>query len=117
MGEPWISVALPASDATAVNGILSKVAFGLGNVNAIVRLAQSHHATVTSLGSSVVDSVPVTGDQIDADHGHHRATISASLWANSSDQLVQADVTASATRRSTNSVSRPASTSAGTAIP
>ncbi|MGD0393501.1 MAG: hypothetical protein ABSC41_12765 [Acidimicrobiales bacterium] len=96
VGEPWISVTLPSSAATAVNGILSKVATGLGNVSAIVQLAKSHHATVTSLGSSVVDSVPVTGNTIAAAAGHHRASLSATLWANSSNQLVQADLTASA---------------------
>jgi hypothetical protein len=100
VGEPWISVTLPASGATAVNGILSKVALALGNVSSIVQLAQSHHATVTSLGSSVVDGVSVTGNQVTASLGHHRgATISVDLWANSSDQLVQADVTAAATTK------------------
>ena len=99
VGEPWISVTLPTSDATALNGVLSKVAFALGNVSAITQWAQSHHATVTSLGSSVVDTVPVTGSQIAATLGRHGATISATLWANSSDQLVQADVTASASTK------------------
>lgn len=92
IGKPWISVALPASDAGAVSGILSKVAVGLGNVSDIVHLATSRHATVTPLNSTVVDGVSVTGDRIAATLRHHRVTVSASVWANSSDQLVQGNL-------------------------
>ncbi len=93
VGAPWISVTLPTKSASGVSGILSKVASALGDVDSIVGFAQSHHATVTPLPTSTVDGVTATGNQIVATH--RRATITAILWADSSDQLVQADVTAS----------------------
>ena len=92
VGKPWISVALPSSAATSASGIFSKVAAGLGDVDTIVQRAATHHATVTPLGSSVVDGVSVTGDKIATTLRNGRGTVTASLWANSSDQLVQANV-------------------------
>lgn len=62
-------------------------------MNSIVGFAQSHHATVTPLPTSTIDGVAATGNQIVATH--KRATITAVLWADSSDQLVQANVAAS----------------------
>jgi hypothetical protein len=100
VGKPWISVALPAADAAAASGILSKVAAGLGNVNAIVHLAAAHHATVTPLGGAVVNGVSVTGEKIAATLPKRQATtITASVWANSSGQLVQGKVQVSATTK------------------
>jgi hypothetical protein len=60
-------------------------------VNEIDQFAQKHHATVTTLGTSTVDGVTATGSQIVATGAHQ--TLTASLWADSSDRLVQADVT------------------------
>ncbi len=92
LGEPWISVALPSSATTAIPGIFTTVGGALGDVNEILTFAQSHHASVHSLGSSTVDGTSVTGSQISA---HVKGlNISAILWANSSDQLVQAKVNA-----------------------
>jgi len=92
LGEPWISLALPSSATTAIPGIFTTVGGALGDVNEIVTFAQSHHAKVQSLGSSTVDGTSVTGSQISA---HVKGLqLSATLWANSSDQLVQADVNA-----------------------
>jgi hypothetical protein len=85
-------VALPSSATTAIPGIFTTVGGALGDVNEILTFAQSHHASVHSLGSSTVDSTSVTGSQISA---HVKGlNISAVLWANSSDQLVQAKVNA-----------------------
>jgi len=93
LGAPWISIALPSSANSALPGILTTVGGALGDVNEILSFAQSHHAKVTSLGSSTVDSTSVTGSQVSA---HVKGLkLAATLWANSSDQLVQADVTGS----------------------
>jgi hypothetical protein len=92
VGEPWISLALPASANTAVPGIFTEVGGALGDVNEILAFAQSHHASVHSAGSSTVDGTSVTGSRIKA---HLKALkISALLWANSAGQLVQANVSA-----------------------
>ncbi len=93
IGAPWISVTLPSKAASKVSGIFSKVASAIGDVNSIVGFARSHHATVTPLPTSTIDGVTATGNHIVA--AHKRTTITASLWADSSDRLVQANVTAS----------------------
>ena len=90
LGAPWISVALPSSATSAIPGIFTEVGGALGNVNEIVAFAQSHHASVRSLGSSMVDGTSVTGDRITAHV--KRLNLVATLWANSSGQLVQAEV-------------------------
>jgi len=97
MGTPWISVALPSEATSAVPGIFTKVASALGNVNAIVEFAKAHHATVTSLGSAIVDSVQATGNKIVTTRSHSGKshTFTMSVWADSSDRLVQATVTSS----------------------
>ena len=97
LGAPWISLALPSKSASGLSGIFSKVASAVGNAKSIVAFAQSHHATVTPLPTSTIDGVTATGNHIVATD--KRATITASLWADSSDQLVQADVTASVAAR------------------
>jgi hypothetical protein len=59
---------------------------------------------VTPLPTSTIDGVAATGNQIVVTH--KRVTITASLWANASDQLIQANVTASgATKTKTIGVS------------
>lgn len=98
VGEPWISVALPTQALSALPGGFTKVASAVGDVNSILTFAEKHHATVTSLGSSTVDGVPATGNQISASHTAKSGTtdtLSASLWANSSDQLVQGNLSTS----------------------
>ncbi len=97
IGAPWISVALPSKATTAAPGIFTKVATALGNVNSIVGFAKTHHATVTSLGSAMVDNVQATGSQIVATRSQSSKTrtLNASVWADSSDRLVQVTVTAS----------------------
>lgn len=92
LGEPWISLALPSSATTAIPGIFTTVGGALGDVNEILTFAQSHHAKVTSLGSSMVDGTSATGSQVSA--RVKGLKLSAILWANSSDQLVQAKVNA-----------------------
>lgn len=101
VGEPWVSMALPSTSTTTVTGSWSKVASALGDVSAIVGSASAHHATVTSLGAATVDGVQATGSKIVATRSHEGGdgTLSASLWADSADRLVQADVTASGTAR------------------
>ncbi len=91
VGEPWISVALPSAASTAIAGIFTKVANALGDVRAIDALAKSHGATVTHLGVSTVNGVKATGSKIVATSSKSGKvrTVTASLWANSSDQLVQ----------------------------
>ncbi len=95
VGEPWISVALPAGAASAVPGVFTKVASALGDVDAIVHFAQKNHATVSSLGTATVNGVTATGTQIVAriPHKGSTGTLTASLWADSSDRLVQGAVT------------------------
>jgi hypothetical protein len=90
LGEPWISVALPSSATSAIPGIFTTVGGALGDVNEILAFAQSHHASVHALGSSIVDATSVTGSRVTAHV--KRLNIVATLWANSSDQLVQATV-------------------------
>lgn len=90
LGEPWISVALPSGANSAIPGIFTKVGGALGDVNEILAFARSHHASVHSLGSSMVDGTSVTGSRVSA---HLKGlNLAATLWANSSDQLVQATV-------------------------
>jgi hypothetical protein len=93
VGEPWISVALPTK-VLAHSAILTKVASALGDVNAIDSFAQAHHATATSLGTAMVDGVDATGTKFVATLSHRAGgrTLTASVWADSSDQLVQANV-------------------------
>ena len=100
IGEPWISVTLPSKSASGVSNLLSKVATAIGNVNSIVGFAESHHATVTPLPTSTVDGITATGNHIVV--AHKRTTITANLWADPSDQLVQANVmTSVATKKKT----------------
>jgi len=104
VGEPWVSVALPSTSTTAVTASWAKVASALGDVSAIVGSADAHHATVTSLGSATVDGVQATGSKIVATRSlkGRAGTLSASLWADSANRLVQADVAASgATKKGT----------------
>jgi hypothetical protein len=93
VGEPWISVTLP-TNVLARAAILTKVAAALGDVNAIDTFAQAHHATVTSLGTAMVDGVDATGTKFVATLSHRGGgrTLTASVWADSSDQLVQANI-------------------------
>jgi hypothetical protein len=93
LGEPWISVALPTK-ALAHAGLLTKVGSALGDVNAIDRFAQAHHATATSLGTAVVDGVDATGTKFVATLSHRGGgrAVTASVWADATDQLVQANV-------------------------
>ena len=96
LGAPWVSLALPSQATTAVTGGFTKVASALGDVNAIVGFAKAHHATVTSLGSGTVDGAQ-SGDQIVVTRSHagKTRTLTASVWADSSDRLVQATVASS----------------------
>jgi hypothetical protein len=93
VGEPWIAVTLPTK-VLAHAAILTKLAAALGDVSAIDNFAQAHHATVTSLGNATVDGVDATGTKFVATLSHKGGgrTVTASVWADSSDQLVQANV-------------------------
>jgi hypothetical protein len=93
VGEPWIAVTLPTK-VLAHAAILTKVAAALGDVNAIDGFAQAHHATVTSLGTAMVDGVDASGTKFVATLSHKGGgrTVTASVWADSSGQLVQANV-------------------------
>jgi hypothetical protein len=93
IGAPWISVTLPSKAASKVSGLFSKVASAIGNVDSIVEFARSHHATVTPLPTSTIDGVTATGNRIVAPL--KRTTVTASLWADSSDRLLRANVTTS----------------------
>ncbi len=99
VGEPWVSITLPSTTTTAVPGIWTKVASALGDVSGIVGYAQAHHATVTSLENATVDGVQATGSKIvvTSSRPGRTGTLSANLWADSSNRLVQADVTGSGT--------------------
>ena len=92
LGAPWISVALPSTATTGIPGTFTEVAGALGDVNEILAFAHSHHAKVHSLGSSTVDNTSVTGSRITA---HVKGlNVAATLWADSSNRLVQASVSA-----------------------
>jgi hypothetical protein len=99
IGTPWIAVALPSKTKATGEGVLSKVASALGNVHAIVSFAEAHHATVTPLPPTTVDGVHATGNQIVATLSHKGRShpLTASVWADSSDQLVQGNVSTSLT--------------------
>jgi hypothetical protein len=99
VGAPWISVALPSSASTAISGIFTKVANALGDVSAIDKFATKHHATVTPQPTTVVNGVEATGSKIVATSSKSGKvhTITATLWADSSDRLVQATVATGAT--------------------
>ncbi len=99
VGKPWIAVSIPAADNSQVSGIFSKVASALGDVNSIVALAHSHHATVTSLGTSTVDGVTATGHKIVTTLAHGKADVTADLWADTADRLVQADAKVAVTTK------------------
>ncbi|MGB7050962.1 MAG: hypothetical protein WBG41_05285 [Acidimicrobiales bacterium] len=97
VGEPWISIALPSTAALGVNGALAKVAAALDDVNAIVNLARTHHATVSPLGTAKVDGVQATGTKIAVSAARHAGnrTITATVWADSADRLVQGTLSSS----------------------
>jgi hypothetical protein len=97
LGAPWISLSLPPSAVASVPGIFTDVAGALGNVNQILAFARAHHAHVRSLGASNVDGTSVTGSGVTARLKGLRLT--ATLWADSSDRLVQAIVSAKAGHR------------------
>jgi hypothetical protein len=100
VGEPWISVALPTQATSALPGGFTKIASAIGDVNTIITFAQKHHATVTSLGTATVNQVPATGDQIAGSYTTKKATalaLSGSVWADSSDRLVQGNLSVSGT--------------------
>jgi hypothetical protein len=104
VGVPWISVALPSTVSSDVPTVFNKIAGALGDVNAIVGFAKAHHATVTSLGTSTVNGVKATGSKIvaSASKKGHTHTVTASVWADSSDRLVQGTVaTSGATKKGT----------------
>lgn len=98
VGKPWISVALPSKATARISGAFSKVATGLGDVTALVAFAEAHHATATTLGSATIDGVEATGTKLQAAGSLKgmSGTITADIWANAADQLVQATVSASA---------------------
>jgi hypothetical protein len=99
VGDPWVSITLPSTTTTAGPDIWTRVASALGNVSGVVGYAQAHHATVTSLGNATVDGVQATGTKVvvTSSHQARTGTLSANLWADSSNRLVQADVTGSGT--------------------
>jgi hypothetical protein len=94
VGRPWISVALPPKAKTAGVKLFTKVAAALGDVNALVQSATAHHATVTSLGQAIVDGVDATGNKVvtSLTRKGTSVAVTATVWADSSDRLVQADV-------------------------
>jgi hypothetical protein len=94
VGKPWISVALPSTATPVVNGALTKVAEALDDVNAIVNFAHTHHATVSPLGTAKVDGVQAAGTKMAFSAGRRggNRTIAATVWADSSDRLVQGTV-------------------------
>ncbi len=92
LGAPWISIALPPSATSAIPGVFTEVGGALGNVNEILAFARSHHASVHSAGTSIVDGTSVTGSRIAA--RVKGLKLAAVLWANSSGQLVEAKVNA-----------------------
>jgi hypothetical protein len=97
VGTPWVSVALPSSVTAALPKDFSKAAACVGDVHAILAYAQKHHGTVTSLGTSMVDGVNATGNQITATlkgKGGSSPALSATVWADSSDRLVQGNLSA-----------------------
>jgi len=96
LGAPWISLSLPSSATSGVPGIFTEVGGALGDVNEILAFAHSHHAAVHSLGSSMVDDTSVTGSRITA--RVKGLNIAATLWADSSNRLVQATVRATTHR-------------------
>jgi hypothetical protein len=101
VGAPWISVALPSKASSAIPGIFQKVALALGDVNTILGFAKSHHATVTPLGTATVDGVHTTGDKIVATVSKKGKshTVTATVWADSSDRLVKGTVATSGTTK------------------
>jgi hypothetical protein len=99
VGKPWIAVSIPGADRSQVSGVFAKVASALGDVNSVIALAQSHHARVTSLGTSTVDGVAATGHKIVTTVAHGKAAVTADLWADSADRLVQADAQVAVTAK------------------
>ncbi len=97
IGAPWISVALPAKASSTIPVLFTKAASALGDVSAIVRFADAHHATVTSLGNAKVDGVEASGSKIVATRSTRALT--ANVWADSSGRLVQATVGVTGTTR------------------
>ncbi len=97
VGVPWISVALPPKATAALPGVFTKIAAALGDVDRIAQFAEARHAEVTSLGGNIVDGVKVEGTKIIATRSHSgmTRTLTTTLWADSSDHLVQATVSAS----------------------
>jgi hypothetical protein len=94
VGAPWISVALPAGATSGIPGGFTMAASALGNVNEILAFARSHHAGVTSLGSSTVDGTAVDGSRVAGRLSGFRLT--GTLWADASTgRLVRAVVAAS----------------------
>ncbi len=95
IGAPWISVVLPSKASSAVPVLFTKVASALGDVNAIVRFVDAHHATVTSLGNAKIDGVRASGTKIVATRSAR--SLSAIIWADASGRLVQTTVTVTGT--------------------
>ena len=94
VGKPWVSVSLPAKARTGGAKLFRTVGSALGDVQAIISFAAAHHATVTSLGTSTIDGVHATGDSIVVSRTHAGTShsVTADVWADPSDRLVQADL-------------------------
>ena len=97
LGKPWISLTLPAKLDAGGTKLFRLAGSALGDVKALTTFATAHGATVTALPSGVVDGVPTTGDKIAASFpvkGTTR-TVTAEVFADASDRLVQGDVSTS----------------------
>jgi hypothetical protein len=111
-GASWVSVALPSKVNSVVDGAFSLLADGCGNAQGVVKDLESHGGTATSLGSSSIGGVPVTGTQVTLTVGdltsalHVPAkligkipekgrseigpiTVPVDVWANAEGQVVQ----------------------------
>jgi hypothetical protein len=111
-GASWVSVALPTKLSSVVDGAFGLLAEGCANAQGVVKDLESHGGTATSLGSSTIGGVPVTGTQVTLSAAHlaaalhvpakligkipaklrgeiGRITVPVDVWANSAGQVAQ----------------------------
>ncbi len=110
-GGSWVSIALPSGLNTALDGLLARLAGFCGSPQSTVGSLSARRHSPTSLGSSSIGGVPVTGTHLNAPAKRFKKTfgvtkavasgqwqvggrpVPVTVWVNDQGQLAQASIT------------------------
>lgn len=115
-GASWAQVKLPSGIGSAVDSFGSMLAGWCANSQSLVDLLEARGVSVTSLGSTTVGGVAVTGQQVESSGRHLRPVtkvvrrldpqvaqlkgttpVTIDIWSNSEGQLVELSVDVNST--------------------